>query len=250
MYTRTWDKTFATNTGHHENGDEFTISSSYSYSNEKDPGTELSCIIDTPSQPEVPQEPEPEPTSTVQPTTTPAYPTTTKAYPTTTLTTVTTTPTPTPQPPKDDIECFKARSWSYSNKHLNGRWLDAKDKLAAKWVTSEHSASVFYLDKSHHFRAAKTGTYAFCDAYGKDPWGRVDFNLPGHPQNKHDPQIDGCKIVTKKAHGYQVQFLFCGAYQTFRSKGYELTWGAKHPDHADAIFVEVVKTKCPSKGYW
>ncbi|KAF2626207.1 hypothetical protein BU25DRAFT_472483 [Macroventuria anomochaeta] len=44
MYTRAWGKEFAVNTGYHTLDAEYTIRSSYSYSNDKDPGSDKTCL--------------------------------------------------------------------------------------------------------------------------------------------------------------------------------------------------------------
>src|SRR5690242_293612 len=239
MYTRSWGKELAVNTGYHTQDSEYTIRSSYSYSNDEDPGDDKSCLNDPETGPKPSDKPEdPKPSDRPEdpkPTNKPEDP----------------KPTLTPKPPNEGIECFKARAWAPSNKHLNGRWLNSKhDKLTAYWKHSEKDATTFYIDREGTWRNAATASAARWDTSitSKNAWGYVKFDGKSLAKS---PPITQCRIANQHKQGGAFDELTCGKHgDEFRSKGFLLTWGHAHAHaharHAEPLRIAAVGTQCPA----
>lgn len=255
MYTRSWDNSFATNTGYSSGKDTYTITSSYSYSNDADPGDEDSCINKGPGGPE--EDPKPTSTTTKQedpkPTTTAPATTTKKGDdPKTTLTTTTKAPEPTqePQPDPEDF-CFNGRALFGRNQF--GRWLDTLNHGAASyWKIKQESASPLFIDRNGALRNANNGFLAFQDKHAPKSYdvGYVDFDTPnarirqGTAHRPAHPILKPCRIEDGK--------LRCGDNgENFGAKGFLVTWGRGSIKNAPFGDVEAVQVKCPpSRKFW
>ncbi|KAJ4994488.1 hypothetical protein SVAN01_00317 [Stagonosporopsis vannaccii] len=256
MYTRSWGKEYAVNTGYHTQDSEYTIRSSLSYSNDKDPGDDKSCLNDPNTGPEPSDKPE-DPKSTnkpedPKPTSKPEdpKPTDRPEDPKSTNKPEGPKPTnnPTPKPPNEGVECFKARAWAPANRHVNGRWLDSKhDKLTAYWKHTEKDGTTFYIDREGLWRNAATDSVALWDSViSKNAWGYVKFD--GKDWRKW-PQITQCRIANQDKWGARFEELTCGKDgEEFKSKGFLLTWRLGHPRHAEPLRIEAVRTHCPAGG--